>query len=136
MHIKIERISLNKLNFEIKTFESKELAINLNIDVESEFPDENRLVQRVKFDLFHNVENSPIDLSFTFIGHYSAEGEGTPTLEEFSRIHAPAYVVPYARELIANITSRTGVLATLVMPPINIFELLKASSEASKQPEI
>lgn len=136
MNIKIERISLNKLKFEIRSFESKIIKTNLNVGVESEFPEENRLIQRVTFDLFYKIKKSPIELSFSFIGHYSSEGEGSPTLEEFSRIHAPAYVVPYARELIANITSRTGMLPTLVLPPINIYELLKESSESSKQHEI
>jgi len=46
-----------------------------------------------------------------------------------SKNHAPAYIVPYARELIANITSRTGILPTLVMPPLNIVELLKEVKE-------
>jgi len=93
--------------------------------VKSSFPDDKQLVQNVTFDLFHEIAESPIILNFTYIGYYSGEGEGEPTLDEFSKVHAPAYIVPYARELVANITSRIGILPTLVMPPLNIHEMLK-----------
>ena len=133
MHIKIDRIALSKLNYKITSFDVKELVINLDVAVESQFPEDNQLIQHVTFNLFHEVEKSPIDLVFTFMGHFSSEGEGSPTLKEFSEIHAPAYVVPYARELIANITSRTGgIVPTLVMPPLNLFEILKEKKESSE----
>jgi len=125
MHIRIVRIILSSLNYEIINFEAKELEINLNISVSNQFPKENELIQHINFDLFHEIENPPFKLDFTFIGHYSSEGEGTPTIQEFSKIHAPAYIVPYARELVANITSRMGIYPPLVMPPLNIAEALK-----------
>ncbi|MCD6217240.1 protein-export chaperone SecB [bacterium] len=125
MSIKIEKIILSRMNFEIISFDVKEISIALNIDVKSSFPDDKQLVQNVTFDLFHEIAESPIILNFTYIGYYSGEGEGEPTLDEFSKVHAPAYIVPYARELVANITSRIGILPTLVMPPLNIHEMLK-----------
>jgi preprotein translocase subunit SecB len=129
MHIKVKRIILSKLFFEIKAFETKEFNINLGISLKTIFPEPNQLIQHITFDLFHDIKDSPIDLNFTYIGHYSSEGEGSPTLQEFSKINAPAYIIPYARELIANITTRTGIIPTLIMPPLNIIELLKDAKE-------
>jgi len=125
MIIKVVRIFLSSLVFKIKAFEQKDFNINLNITIKTNFPQENQLIQHVTFDLFHEIKDSPFDLNFTFIGHFSSEGEGSPTLQEFAKHNAPAYIVPYARELIANITSRSGIFPTLVMPPLNVVELLK-----------
>jgi preprotein translocase subunit SecB len=132
MHIKVESISLARLEFEVHPEHiTKEISINLAISCRSEYPEENTLVQFVDFDIAHKTEEPAITLKFTFASVFRSEGDGSPTLDEFAKIHAPAYVIPYARELIANLTSRVGLLPTLLLPPINVQQLL----EQAKQPE-
>jgi len=131
MHIIVDGIFLRKLDFELLPENIPEniddgLSYGLEVKCHSYFsPEKDKLVQMVEFDLAHGVEKPPFKFQFTLQGQYHTEGEGTPSLEEFSKINAPAYMVPYARELIASMTSRISIIPTLVIPPINIFELLK-----------
>jgi preprotein translocase subunit SecB len=131
MHIIVDGIFLRKLDFELLPENIPEnvddgLSYGLGVKCHSYFsPEKDKLVQMVEFDIARGVEKPPFKFQFTLQGQYHTEGEGTPSLEEFSEFNAPAYVVPYARELIANMTSRISIIPTLVIPPINVVELLK-----------
>lgn len=50
------------------------------------------------------------------------------TLEEFSKTNAPALVMPYAREVVTNITARSR-HGTIFIPPVNVFAIV--AQEAS-----
>jgi len=124
MHITVEGIILSKLEFEIFAENREKLAYELHVECKSHISDENILVQNIEFDVTHDIEDPPFRLEFTLTAFYKADGEGSPTLEEFSMANGPAYVIPYARELIANITSRAGI-PTLIIPPVNVFALIE-----------
>ncbi len=131
MHIIVDGIFLRKLDFELypENIPPKiddGLPYGLGVKCHTYLsPDEDKLVQMIEFDVAHGVEKPPFRFQFTLQGQYHTEGEGTPSLEEFSKFNAPAYMVPYARELIASMTSRISIIPTLVIPPINVVELLK-----------
>lgn len=139
MHIVVDSICLDSLNFKLNIEHAENRNYNLHITCQSDFDnDENPsfLIQSIRFDVTHKVDNSPFELSFVIVAQYRSEGEGTPTLKEFADSNGPAYVVPYARELIANITSRAGVIPTLILPPINIFNLIDGSKDPDSEPTL
>ncbi len=90
--------------------------------------DKKKLDLSLTFDAFGAVAEGrkpPIDLNFTLLGQFEAVGEGHMPLEQFAKDHAPAQLVPYVRELLADITTRSP-LPTLNMGPINIVALVSA----------
>ncbi len=123
MHIFIEGIYLKGLQFEVNP-NYPELDYNLHVACESHFESENELVQVFDFDIMHGLKEPPFLLKFRLSAKFVSEGEGDPSLDEFAKTNGPANVVPYARELISNITSRTDI-PTLVIPPVNIFRLIE-----------
>lgn len=123
MHIYVESVDLSGLHFEAHS-DFKELDFNLHVACSSHFITENELIQNFTFNVMHGVSNPPFDMEFTLTAKFISEGEGQPSLRDFAEFNGPAYVVPYARELISNITSRSEV-PTLVIPPVNIFSLIE-----------
>lgn len=76
----------------------------------------------VQVDLFKNIspeKRPPIDLKFALRGHFVLAEEPNMTWDVFAKDHAPAHLIPYVRELISNITSRSP-LPTLNMGPVNV----------------
>ena len=124
MHIRVEAIFLSKLEFEVLDENLENLSYELGVQCDSHVSEEGDfLIQHVTFNLGHEIEKPPFKFEFVFTAYFRAEGEGSPSLEEFSQVHAPAYIVPYARELIANMTSRSKI-PTLIIPPVNVFTLI------------
>ena len=56
-------------------------------------------------------------------------------LEKFANVNAPALLMPFAREVISSITSRTP-LPHLLLPPINIVAIKKDLKKKSKKKEV
>jgi preprotein translocase subunit SecB len=136
MAIIFENICLAKLELEVYPENAKTLKFNIALDSKSEFPEADHLIQTTEFDITHNQDDAPFTFKFTFISFFKSEGEGQPTLKEFAEVNATAYVIPYARELISNITSRLGIVPTLVLPPINVFKLVQdAKKRQEEKPE-
>jgi preprotein translocase subunit SecB len=61
----------------------------------------------------------------TVNGRFTIE-EGTPSIKfsNFVRVHAPAMLMPYARELLSSVT-RHGFYGAYHIPLVNILELMK-----------
>ncbi len=135
MHIKVDGIILTKLDFELipeNITESPQYG--LSVSVHSEILNDGKmLVVAMTFDLAHGLEKPPFKFKFVYQGQFLWEDEGSPTIEEFQKIHAPAYIMPYARELVANITSRISALPTLVLPPINVHKLIEESEQRKSE---
>jgi len=136
LHILVENISLAELEFEVYPENAENLSYGLHVTCRDHYPEDNLLMQVVTFDLMHEIKKPAFKLRFSFISQFRSEGEGEPTLKEFAKFNAPAYVVPYARELVSNVTSRAGVIPTLVIPPINVFALLKGIRDDSEQADL
>jgi len=133
MAIIVEYIRLEELELKVRPEYSGNLQFNLSFNCRSEFPEPHRLIQITDWNLAHGMENAPFVFRFKYVSEFRHDGEGTPTIEEFAESNAPAYVVPYARELIANITARLGVVPPLVLPPINVFKLVQTAKSQSDQ---
>jgi len=54
---------------------------------------------------------------------------GSVSLEEYSQYNAPAFVLPYIRQAISDVTLKGGLLP-LILPPINVHKMV---DEAKKE---
>jgi len=89
--------------------------------------DKRRLDLFLETDLFGGVpeeQKPPIEFNFVLHGQFEVAGEEHLSLEEFAEHQGPAHLFPYAREIIANITSRSP-LPTLNLGPINVVALIE-----------
>jgi len=123
-------------------FNDKLIMPNIEMEYEceifepSEDKDKRTLVSVMSFNLFKRTKQCPFRLAFKFKAIYKADIDSPFLLETFSELQAPANMLPYARELISNITSR-GMFPTLNLPPINLQAALskkkkKAVTDQSK----
>jgi len=71
------------------------------------------------------------ELRVTIIGRFRAEGERQEVpLDSFVRFHAPAILMPFARETLSNMTAR-GFYETLLLPPLNVQTLMERQDVAA-----
>ena len=133
-------LALTRLHFECRDEELPEtLPLGLSVDYKHQIDEENGiLVAILTWDLFRNLpekQRPPVEFQFTMQAVFrSAEG-AQMSLEDFARGHAPGHMVPFARELISNITTRSP-LPTLRIGPINVLALIEkgtASLEATQR---
>jgi len=83
--------------------------------------------------VFKETENPPLRVSVLAAGYFSVKkDEDIKILEEFSRIQGPALVFPFIREVIANLTMRTG-YPPLLIPPMNLVSLIGKSGKIKKR---
>jgi preprotein translocase subunit SecB len=69
-------------------------------------------------------DNNSFSLSTVFVGLFSPiQGQENMALEEFAQVNGPALMFPYIRELIADITLRSG-LKPVIFPPLNIHMMM------------
>jgi preprotein translocase subunit SecB len=69
-------------------------------------------------------EGSSFLLEAEISGQFEREdGPQVLTLEDFAKANGPALVMPYARELVTNITARTR-HGVIIFPPVNIVQLV------------
>ena len=133
MAIIIISIRLAELEFKIHPEHAGNLNFDIGFSCKSEYPEPNHLIQTTEFDLARGMEDAPFTFKFKYISEFRSDGEGPPTIEEFAEANAPAYIVPYARELIADITARLGVVPPLILPPINVLKLVQEAKERTEQ---
>lgn len=62
-------------------------------------------------------------ISCTVVGSYREESESNMGIEEFLKNAAPAHLVAFVREHIANMSLKSGI-PPLVLPPFNIKAML------------
>lgn len=120
-------VVLTQLQFEVTGEMSGELPLGISLEYQHQIDEEHKLlIAAMKWDVFGNVppdKRPPIKFTFTIEGAFKG-GESGMTLEEFAQGHAPGHLVPYGRELISSITSRSP-LPTLRIGPINAIALMK-----------
>lgn len=121
-----EKISLSDLSFALnKDFKlpKEGVAIDLDLNVKNNFSkDKKSLITTLTAVLFKNAENAPFNLKVIVVGEFKGEYKN---LRKFSKLNAPAHLFPFLREIISNTTMRANI-PPLVLPPLNLIELLKA----------
>jgi hypothetical protein len=96
-------------------------------------PDRKQMDVVITFDLMRGIEPRPIDLVFTFGLRYARQGDSPMNLEELKEPMILAHALPYVREIVTNLTSRTP-LGTLVISPVNTHILWEEFHGTQPQP--
>lgn len=122
--IRFVTVLLTKLNFELPHIKPSEFKYDFNIK-------DTYKIEGTK--LFCILDISLYDkFNLELTGIFEAiEGEENLNLEKFAKVNAPALLIPYAREVISNITSRTP-LPYLLLPPINVLAMKKNTKSKKK----
>lgn len=129
--ISFDSIILNKLVFSRKT----ELTSRPELDVKFKFgaiisDDKNNLqceLAAIIKEIEREGETPAFEIECSVVGLYSIiKGEVNMELDEFAKVNAPAMMLPYLREIIANTTLRAG-LKPIILPPLNVYSLIESS---------
>lgn len=122
--IRFKGIFLSKLRYELPQIEPKEFKYDLSFadtyKIEGKI-----LISTLTIQLYDRFE---IELTGIF---ETIEGQENMGLEEFAKVNAPAHLMPFAREVISDITSRTP-LPHLLLPPINVLAMKKITKSKKK----
>jgi preprotein translocase subunit SecB len=137
--INIDNISLRACRFEDRLFDhvvlqekpaaeghgaGEGITLNTNIDVWLDTENRSALV-RLVVDV--EPEQQPSwAASVECLGQYSVGDHPVIPLEKFAWSNGIAYLVPYARERLANLTS-AGPFGTYILPPLSVPKLLELS---------
>ena len=128
--IRVKRIFLKSLHFKLNDNFKREkpLKYSLGVDFEHSLsPDNKILVANLKVDCMKGVENPPFELVVNLVGIFEQTAQPNIALDDYAKEMASGLLMPFAREVIANITSRIP-LPPLLLPPINIRALINKQS--------
>lgn len=132
--INFEKVILEGVNLELTPdyhFPEEGLEVEMSVNINSEFnKSEKKLKLTLEVSLFKETPNPPFRLLVSASGYF--KGKDTNTLEEFSKVQAPALIFPFIREIIANLTMRTGYPPVLI-PPTNILALVGEKSKKTNK---
>lgn len=111
----------------------EDFPVELSVKVKRELNKSQKLLKvNLNVSLFEGTENPPLRVSVLIAGYFSVKkDEDVGRLDEFSNIQAPAFVFPFAREVIANLTMRSG-YPPLLIPPMNLVSLIGKSHKKRK----
>lgn len=122
-------VELLRLNFDITQVAMEDLSYGVSFKTDARISaDEKHLDLFMGVDLFGDMPKAKrpkATLEFILLGSFEIVGKQNMPIEQYAREHAPALLVPYVRETIANITTRSA-LPTLNIGPINVIALAKA----------
>ena len=120
------QVSLIELDFKLnKKFKlpEKGVPVDMGINIKKSFSrDKKTLTTVLSAILFHKTASYPFKMKVSVQGLFV--GDNPKELKDFSKIHAPAHLMPFLREIIGNTTLKANI-PPLLLPPFNISELLK-----------
>ncbi len=118
-------VALTELTFKLnEAFVRPKDGMPIEISVKSKnslSPDKTILKVILSVSLFGKTENQPFEMKVSIAGTFT--GKDTKELEKFSKIHAPAHLFPFVREIIGTTTMKAGI-PPLLLPPFNLASLL------------
>jgi len=127
--ILFNKIFLSKCNFKKNSMNSKMKEAKLKFDfrINNRMNNEKtKLLVEFETMIGKDEEQSPIYLDVIVAGEFSInETEKNLDLEEFSKFNAPAIIFPYVREFISDLTTRAGFNPPIILPPMNIINMIK-----------
>lgn len=126
--IRFIRVYLSKLNYELPKVKPKDFEYNLNF-LDTYKIEGKKLISTLAIQLYDRFQ---LELTGIF---ETIKGEENLDLGQFAKVNAPALLMPFAREIISNITSRTP-LPHLLLPPINIIAIKNKAKSKSKKKKI
>ncbi|MEZ7890167.1 MAG: protein-export chaperone SecB [Candidatus Wallbacteria bacterium] len=126
--ILFKNIILTKLNFSrsAEHIENPDLAVDFTAAKKIE---NNVLMFELSSKIFEKNKKDAFELSCSMVGYFSTDEENpNMSLEKFSEYNAPALMLPYIREVVANTTLRSG-LKPVILPPFNIVALINKNKQ-------
>ncbi|MBI5408704.1 MAG: protein-export chaperone SecB [Nitrospirae bacterium] len=119
-------ISLIELDFKLnKKFKLPKDGIPVDIGVKTKTsysPDKKTLVATLSAVLFAKTKNPPFVMKVSVEGTFT--GDNFDELRKFSKVHAPAHLMPFIREIVGTTTMKAGI-PPLLLPPINLAALFE-----------
>lgn len=134
--IDFEKVILEKVNLEINsdfTVKNEGIPVDISFKVNRNIIKSQKLLKlSLEMSIFKETENPPLRISVLATGYFNVKRvEDIKKLEAFSHVQAPALVFPFIREIIADITMRTG-YPPLLIPPTNIIALAGQTNKKAK----
>ncbi len=88
--------------------------------------EKNSLQYKIDFYINKGIKNPEVTFYCKIVGFFIAENDSNMTLEDFAKLNAPALLYPYIRELLYNLTIRSGI-NPIILPPINLKAIIENS---------
>jgi preprotein translocase subunit SecB len=118
-------ITLTELNFKLnRDFKPPKDGIPVDISFKTKkffSSDKKALYVVLSATLFQKTKNKPFVMKVSVEGTFT--GKSYKELEKFSKIHAPAHLFPFVREIIGNTTMKAN-MPPLLLPPFNLTAML------------
>jgi len=119
-------ISLTELDFRLnKKFKLPKDGISVDIGVKTKnvfSPDKKTLAVTLSAALFTKTKNPPFMMKVSIEGIFT--GDSFNDLKKFSKVHAPAHLMPFIREIVGTTTMKAGI-PPLLLPPMNLTALFE-----------
>jgi preprotein translocase subunit SecB len=118
-------ISLTELNFKLnKNFKPPKDGIPVDIIFKTKTAfsqDKKTLSVTLTATLFEKTKNQPFVMKVSIEGIFKTKDY--KELQKFSKVHAPAHLFPFIREIIGNTTMKANI-PPLLLPPFNLSAIL------------
>lgn len=122
--INFVKVTLTELNFKLnKNFKPPKDGIPVDISFKAKksfSSDKKTLYVILSATLFQKTKNKPFVMKVSVEGSFT--GKSYKELEKFSKIHAPAHLFPFIREIIGNTTMKANI-PPLLLPPFNLLAM-------------
>lgn len=125
--ISFQKVRVTELNFKVNpAFVPPKDGIPVDVDFNTKSSlsaDKKTLTTQLSARLFQKNKKAPFTMTVTVEGVF--KGASAADLDGFSKIHAPAHLFPFLREIIGSTTMRAN-MPPLLLPPVNLTELSTA----------
>jgi preprotein translocase subunit SecB len=129
-------VAVDKLNLlDLQPGETRPPSLNFSIKFRRRMLTEPAGVEITVLVSISPQEGSSFRFDVEITGQFDrVDGPQVLALEDFARLNGPALVMPYAREIVTNITSRTR-HGVILFPPVNIVQLVMEEEQLEEEEE-
>lgn len=125
------KVVLTELSFKLnKEFKPPKDGVPVNISFKTKnffSLDKKTLRVMLSATLFQKKGNKPFSMKVSVEGTFACKN--CEELTRFSKVHAPAHLFPFVREIIGNTTMKANI-PPLLLPPFNLFAMLAKKKDA------
>jgi len=131
--IRFDNILLGRLNFDRKPTIVSNPELDVHFSVNKSFTNDKRRLTIELSVILTEKKGDSFKIECAMVGIFSiVADQENMSLEEFSEVNGPALMLPYIREVIANITMRSGI-KPVILPPLNVKSVVQSSKEVTEK---
>lgn len=123
--IRFVNVALTEINFKLnKNFKPPKdgIPVEISFKTKKSYSQDKKTLQiTLSATLFQKTKNRPFIMSVSVKGTFTSKN--SEELESFSKVHAPAHLFPFVREIIGNTTMKANI-SPLLLPPFNLTTML------------